>query len=144
MTVLPATDLYLMGRDRDHAVLRGVADANHLAENGVTCSLSSNNILNPATPYGDCSLIRIANLHANVLQMVGARELRELFLMLSEHSARLLNLNDYGLAGQPGRSRRDRRDEPGAGGRRDPPAARVWKRGRRTVTRQPPELQAPV
>jgi cytosine/adenosine deaminase-related metal-dependent hydrolase len=63
----------------------------------VTCSLSSNNILNPATPYGDCSLIRIANLHANILQVIGAPRLRELFLMLSEHSARLLRLADYGL-----------------------------------------------
>src|SRR5580658_9507061 len=73
VTVLPATDLYLMGRDRDHDVRRGVADANHLAEHGVICSLSSNNILNPATPYGDCSLIRIANLHANILQVLGPK-----------------------------------------------------------------------
>ena len=55
VTVLPATDLYLMGRERDHAVVRGVADANFLGANGVTCSLSSNNVLNPATPFGDCS-----------------------------------------------------------------------------------------
>src|SRR6266568_8183245 len=75
VTVLPATDLYLMGRDQDHAVRRGVADANLLAANGVTCSLSSNNVLNPATPYGDCNLIRMANLHANVLQIADPREL---------------------------------------------------------------------
>ena len=98
VTVLPATDLYLMGREKDHGVVRGVADANLLSANGVTCSLSSNNILNPATPYGDCSLIRMANLHANVLQIAAPEELRELFLMLTERSARLLNLKDYGLA----------------------------------------------
>src|SRR5438067_13180290 len=46
VTVLPTTDLFLMGRDRDHAVVRGVADANLLCEHGVNCSLSSNNILN--------------------------------------------------------------------------------------------------
>src|SRR6516225_3601274 len=69
VTVLPATDLYLMGRDQDHNVRRGVADANFLVEHGVNCSLSTNNVLNPATPYGDCSLIRMANLHANVLQI---------------------------------------------------------------------------
>ena len=62
VTVLPATDLYLMGRDQDHNVRRGVADANFLVERGVNCSLSTNNVLNPATPYGDCSLIRMANL----------------------------------------------------------------------------------
>ena len=54
VTVLPATELYLMGRDQDHSVRRGVADANLLIDHGVNCSLSSNNILNPATPSGDC------------------------------------------------------------------------------------------
>jgi len=144
VTVLPATDLYLMGRDRDHDVRRGVADANHLHEHGVTCSLSSNNILNPATPYGDCSLIRIANLHANILQVVGSARLRELFLMLSEHSARLLNLKDYGL--EPGKPADvvviDATTPEQAVAEIRPPLA-VWKRGRRTVTRKPPELHQP-
>jgi cytosine/creatinine deaminase len=102
VTVLPATDLFLMGRDQDHSVRRGVADANVLIEQGVNCSLSSNNILNPATPYGDCSLIRMANLYANVLQLDRPAELRECFRMLTDRSARLLNLEDYGLAvGRP-------------------------------------------
>jgi cytosine/creatinine deaminase len=77
VTVLPATDLFLMGRDQDHSVRRGVADANLLMEHGVDCSLSSNNILNPATPYGDCSLIRVANLYANVIQLDRSAQLRE-------------------------------------------------------------------
>jgi cytosine deaminase len=98
VTVLPTTDLFLMGRNRDHAVVRGVADANLLCEHGVTCSLSSNNILNPATPYGDCSLIRMANLYANVLQIDRPNELRQCFEMLTARSARLLNLSDYGFA----------------------------------------------
>lgn len=98
VTVLPATDLFLMGRDQVHNVRRGVADANLLIEHGVNCSLSSNNVLNPATPYGDCSLIRMANLYANVLQVDRAAQLRECFHMLTERSARLLNLKDYGFA----------------------------------------------
>src|SRR5262249_52587540 len=79
VTVLPATGLFLMGRDQDHSVRRGVADANLLVDHGVNCSLSSNNILNPATPYGDCSLIRMANLYANVLQLDRPAQLRECF-----------------------------------------------------------------
>src|SRR6266700_2371863 len=102
VTVLPATDLFLMGRDRDHSVVRGVPDANVLCEHGVNCSLSSNNVLNPATPYGDCSLIRMANLYANVLQVDRPARLRECFDMLTHRSARLLNLRDYGFAvGRP-------------------------------------------
>lgn len=98
VTVLPATDLFLMGRDRDHKVPRGVADANLLLGQGVNCSLSTNNVLNPATPYGDCSLIRVANLYANVLQLDRQNELDECFRMLTDRSARLMNCSDYGIA----------------------------------------------
>jgi len=126
-------------------VVRGVADANLLGANGVTCSLSSNNVLNPATPFGDCSLIRMANMHANLLQIAAPGELRELFLMLSEHSARLLNLKDYGLA--PGNPADlvviDAATAEQAIAEIRPPLA-VWKRGQRTVSRQPPELHTPA
>ena len=144
VTVLPATDLYLMGRHQDHAVLRGVADANLLAAHGVTCSLSSNNILNPATPYGDCSLIRIANLHANLLQIAAPTQLRELFLMLSESSARLLKLDDYGLAvGKPADIVVIDAATPEQAVAEIRPPLAVWKRGRQTVIRRLPELLAP-
>src|ERR1700709_109078 len=98
VTVLPATDLYMMGRNQDHSIRRGVADANVLVENGVNCSISSNNILNPFTPLGDGNLIRIANMQANVCQIGESHRLRECFAMLTERSARLMNLRDYGIA----------------------------------------------
>jgi cytosine deaminase len=98
VTVLPATDLFLMGRDQDHNVRRGVADANVLCQHGVRCSLSTNNVLNPATPYGDCSLMRIANLYANILQVDRPAQLRECFEMVTVRSAQLLNFRDYDFA----------------------------------------------
>jgi cytosine deaminase len=144
ITVLPATDLYLMGRDQDHNVRRGVADANFLVAHGVNCSMSTNNVLNPATPYGDCSLIRMANLYANVLQVADAAQLRECFSMLTERSARLLNLNDYGLAvGNPADIVViDAATPEQAIAEISQPLA-VYKRGRQTVMRHPPELVPP-
>ena len=53
LTVLPSTDLYLMGRHMDHSVMRGVAASHKLLHHGVNCSLSTNNVLNPFTPFGD-------------------------------------------------------------------------------------------
>ncbi len=50
VTVLPATDLYLMGRHQDHSIMRGVSPAHHLLGEGVNCSLSTNNVLNPELP----------------------------------------------------------------------------------------------
>ena len=144
VTVVPATDLYLMGRDQDHNVRRGVADANFLVEHGVNCSLSTNNVLNPATPYGDCSLIRMANLHANVLQIARPEQLRECFAMLTERSARLLNLADYGLAvGKPADIVVIDAATPEQAIAEIRPPLAVYKRGRRTVVRHPPELVRP-
>jgi cytosine deaminase len=144
VTVLPATDLYLMGRERDHAIVRGVADPNLLLANGVTCSLSSNNILNAATPYGDCNLIRMANLHANVLQLAAPGELRALFGMLTDRSARLLNLKDYGLAvGNPADLVVIDAATPERAIAEIRPPLAVWKRGRKTVIRHKPELLMP-
>jgi hypothetical protein len=57
VTVLPATDLYLMGRAQRHNVIRGVLAAHELLRFGVNCSLSTNNVLNPFTPFGDGSLV---------------------------------------------------------------------------------------
>jgi cytosine/creatinine deaminase len=144
VTVLPATDLFLMGRDQDHSVRRGVADANLLIAEGVNCSLSSNNILNPATPYGDCSLIRMANLYANVLQLDRPAELRECLRMLTDRSARLLNIADYGLAvGCPADIVvLDARSPEQAVAEISQPVA-TFKRGRRTVSWPLPTLLPP-
>jgi len=144
VTVLPTTDLFLMGRDRDHAVVRGVADANLLCEHGVNCSLSSNNILNPATPYGDCSLIRMANLYANVLQVDRPERLRDCFAMLTERSARLLNLADYGFAvGRPADVVVIDAHSPEQAIAEIARPLAVFKNGRRTVVWHPPELLRP-
>ena len=144
ITVLPTTDMFLMGRDRDHSVVRGVADANHLCEHGVNCSLSSNNILNPATPYGDCSLIRIANLYANVVQIDRPHQIRECFNMLTERSARLLNLKDYGFkVGNPGDVVIINAQTPEQAIAEIAQPLTAFKNGKQTMVWDPPKLLRP-
>jgi cytosine deaminase len=145
VTVLPATDLFMQGRDQDHNVRRGVADANFLVEHGVNCSISTNNVLNPFTPLGDGSLIRMANLQANVCQIGHPHRLRECFAMLTDRSARLMNLTDYGIAvGNPADIVvMDATTPEQAVAEVRPPLA-VFKRGRRTVTRTRAEIHRPA
>jgi cytosine/creatinine deaminase len=97
VTVLPSTDLHLMGRRHDHAVPRGVVTVEPLREAGVTCSISTNNVLNPFTPYGDGSLVRMANLYANVCHVSRPADLAGCLDMITDAAARLLRLNDYGV-----------------------------------------------
>ncbi|MGE3986855.1 amidohydrolase family protein [Pseudorhodoplanes sp.] len=99
VTTLPSTDLFLIGRDYDGNVPRGVTPVHRLVERGVNCSISTNNVLNPFTPFGDCSLVRMANLYANVVQIGGRPADMELCLSLvTDRPARLMNLRDYGIA----------------------------------------------
>ncbi|ACA17984.1 Amidohydrolase 3 [Methylobacterium sp. 4-46] len=101
VTVLPATDLFLMGREAACNVPRGVAAAHRLARAGVTCSIATNNVLNPFTPYGDASLLRMANLYANVAQVSSEPDLALCLDLVTDQAARLMRCADYGLA--PGR-----------------------------------------
>ena len=97
VTILPSTDLHLMGRSHDHAVPRGVVPAEPLRRAGVTCSISTNNVLNPFTPYGDGSLIRMANLYANVCHVSRPSDLAGCLDMVTASAARLMRLDDYGI-----------------------------------------------
>ena len=144
VTVLPATDLFMTGRDQTDNVRRGLADVNLLCQHGVTCSLSTNNVLNPFTPYGDGSLIRMANLQANGCQISGDAKLAELFSMISDRSARLMNLRDYGIAvGNPADLVVIDAASPEQAVAELRPPLSVWKRGRQTVTRARPILHRP-
>lgn len=145
LTVLPATDLYLGGREKDHRVERSVVDANRLARQGVLCSVSSNNILNAFTPMGDGQLIRMANLYANVVQQAMPDALRDTWAMFTTNSARLMRRRDYGIAvGNPADLVVVDAHDPVAAIREVAPVLMGFKRGRRSFTRQPVVLHRPA
>ncbi len=144
LTVLPSTDLYLMGRHMDHSVMRGVTSTHKLIHQGVNCSLSTNNVLNPFTPFGDCSLIRMANLYANICQVGARSDVVECFNMVTTRSAALMNLEDYGLAvGKSADLVVLDCESPEAAVAELPAVLYAFKRGRRTLTREPAVLHRP-
>ncbi|MFK4508243.1 amidohydrolase family protein [Bradyrhizobium daqingense] len=96
VTVLPATDLYLMGREATHNAPRGLTLAHKLAGEGVLCSVATNNVLNPFTPFGDASLLRMANFYANVAH-ASVSDFETCLDLVTELPARLMNLKEYGI-----------------------------------------------
>ncbi|MBR1086936.1 amidohydrolase family protein [Bradyrhizobium manausense] len=97
VTVLPATDLYLMGREATHNAPRGLTLAHKLAADGIVCSVATNNVLNPFTPFGDASLLRMANFYANVAH-ASVGDFDTCLDLVTELPARLMNLKDYGIS----------------------------------------------
>jgi cytosine deaminase len=144
LTVLTATDLYLGGRHTDHNVPRNVVDANRLAELGVTCSIASNNILNPFTPFGDAQLLRQANLQAIIAQRGSDAEVRAIWDMATTAPARIMRLDDYGISvGAPADLVVLDAPDPVAALRGIAPVRMAYKRGRRIVTRERARLHRP-
>jgi cytosine deaminase len=144
VTVLPSTDLFLMGRAERHRGARGVTPAHRLLRDGVNCSLATNNVLNPFTPFGDGSLVRMANLYANICQVGAAAEISECFDMITTRAAALMNLRGYGVAvGNAADLVVLDCASPQAAVAELAPVLYAFKRGRRTVTRPPAVLHPP-
>ena len=101
-------------------------------------------MLNPFTPFGDCSLIRMANLYANICQVGQIDDTIECFDMVTRRSAELLNLDDYGI--EVGRSADmvviDNTDRQGAVAELSQPLMGI-KRGHVTFRREPARLLWP-
>ncbi|MGO6948705.1 amidohydrolase family protein [Rhizobium johnstonii] len=141
LTVLPATDLFLTGRDSTHLVPRGVTPAHWLAALGVVTTISTNNVLNPFTPFGDVNLMRMANLYANIAQIGTPDGLDGVFAMITTQAAALLGGKAYGIAIG---SAADIVvfDAPSAADAvaTIAPASVGWKNGRRSFLRPRPQL----
>lgn len=90
LTVLPATDIFLNGRDHEPLIPRGMVNAHLLLEKGINTTISSNNILNAFTPYGDASLVRMANMYANLAQISKDSEIQQVYEMVTKNAAKLL------------------------------------------------------
>ncbi|WP_027571720.1 amidohydrolase family protein [Bradyrhizobium sp. WSM1743] len=143
VTVLPATDLYLMGREAPCNAPRGLTLAHKLAGDGVVCSIATNNVLNPFTPFGDASLLRMANFYANVAH-ASVSDFDTCLDLVTELPARLMNLRDYGIkVGNPADLIvLDTKDGRFAIGEL-PDVLMGFKGGRQTFVRQRPTLFSP-
>ena len=103
-----------------------------------------NNVLNPFTPFVDCSLLRMANLYANICQVGARAEVRDCFDMITSRSADILRLEEYGIKiGVPADLVVIDTDQPETAVAELTPPLYGFKRGRMTFKRAPVELLSP-
>ena len=97
IVVLPATDLYLMGRGDRRNVRRGLPPVRQLLDAGVNVAVATNNLQNAFTPFGDGDLLRTANLLAHAAHLGTVEDLGRVLQMATDAGARALRLDRYGL-----------------------------------------------
>ncbi|MBI3329490.1 MAG: amidohydrolase family protein [Nitrospinae bacterium] len=93
---LPATELHVKGRS-DARAWRGVTRIAELRAAGVNVAISTNNIVNPFTPYGHPDLLRQALIAAMAAHLGNLDQMAWLLELVTINPARALNLEGYGL-----------------------------------------------
>jgi cytosine deaminase len=94
---LPATEMHVRGRTDLRRTWRGVTRIEELRAAGVNVAISTNNIVNPFTPYGHPDLLRQALVAAMAAHLGNLDQLAWVPELITVNPARILGLADYGL-----------------------------------------------
>jgi len=94
---LPATEMHVKGRADKHT-WRGVTRIEELRTAGVNVAISTNNVVNPFTPFGHPDLLRQALMTAMAAHLGNLDQLSWLLDLVTVNPAKALGLMDYGLA----------------------------------------------
>jgi cytosine/creatinine deaminase len=95
---LPATELHMKGRTDARRTWRGITRIGELRAAGINVAISTNNIVNPFTPYGHPDLLRQLLVTAMAAHLGNLDQLAWLPELITTNAARVLGLARYGLA----------------------------------------------
>jgi cytosine deaminase len=94
---LPATEMHVKGRGDRHT-WRGVTRLEELRAAGVNVAVSTNNVVNPFTPYGHPDLLRQVLVTAMAAHLGNLDQLAWLLDLITINPARAIGVENYGLA----------------------------------------------
>jgi cytosine deaminase len=95
---LPATEMHVKARTDTKRTWRGVARLGELRDAGLNVVISTNNIVNPFTPYGHPDLLRQLLVSAMSMHLGNLDQLAWLPEMVTTNAARAIGIDGYGLA----------------------------------------------
>jgi cytosine deaminase len=98
VVTLPATDLYLGGRDDTHNVRRALAPVRALRQAGVNVAYASNNVRNAFTPFGNADPLEVGLLLMAGGHLAARSDVDDVFEMATTNAARAIGLTGYGVA----------------------------------------------
>lgn len=90
---LPATDLYLSGKEDKFAQRRGITPVRELLKHGVNVCCGSNNTRNAFTPFGNGDLLLTAFLLAVTAQFGTRNDQQTVLDLITQNAARAIGVN---------------------------------------------------
>jgi cytosine deaminase len=93
----PLINITLQGRHDTYPKRRGMTRVKELMAAGVTVGFGHDCVMDPWYPQGSHDMLEVANMGLHVGQLTGVDEIRSCFAAVTENSARILGLENYGL-----------------------------------------------
>lgn len=94
----PFANMVLMGRHDTYPKRRGMTRVPELMAAGLTVALGQDSAMDPWYGLGSGDMLDVAHMAVHVAQMTGLDAIAACFAAVTEGAARLLRLEDYGLA----------------------------------------------
>jgi len=94
----PLINITLQGRHDTYPKRRGMTRVKELMAAGILVGFGHDCVMDPWYPLGSHDMLRVADMALHVGQLTGVAEINACFAAVTENSAKIMNLDGYGLA----------------------------------------------
>jgi cytosine deaminase len=94
----PLVNIHLQGRFDSYPKRRGVTRVKEMLEAQINVCFGHDDVFDPWYPLGTANMLQVLHMGLHVCQLMGYGQIDDGLKLITHHSARTLNLSDYGLA----------------------------------------------
>ncbi|NBJ32666.1 cytosine deaminase [Serratia fonticola] len=93
----PLVNIHLQGRFDTYPKRRGITRVKEMLEAGINVCFGHDDVFDPWYPLGTANMLQVLHMGLHVCQLMGYGQIDDGLNLITTHSARTLNLTDYGL-----------------------------------------------
>ncbi|WP_337048037.1 cytosine deaminase [Serratia liquefaciens] len=94
----PLVNIHLQGRFDSYPKRRGITRVKEMLEANINVCFGHDDVFDPWYPLGTANMLQVLHMGLHVCQLMGYSQIDDGLKLITSHSARTLNLTDYGLA----------------------------------------------
>lgn len=94
----PLVNIHLQGRFDSYPKRRGITRVKEMLEAEINVCFGHDDVFDPWYPLGTANMLQVLHMGLHVCQLMGYGQIDDGLKLITSHSARTLNLTDYGLA----------------------------------------------
>jgi len=93
----PLVNIHLQGRFDTYPKRRGITRVKEMLEAGINVCFGHDDVFDPWYPLGTANMLQVLHMGLHVCQLMGYEQINDGINLITTHSAKTLNLSDYGV-----------------------------------------------